>query len=790
MANLIGKIYEANIADKSEEYYRLFTSNRNVFRHLPAMDGLKPVQRRCLYSLYADYKHDLLYKVGSISGTVMGKYHPHGNSSIEQAMGSMANPYFNNLPLIEGHGNFGSADGDAPGHPRYIEAKLSAFGNWCYFTDFDTKLVDMTTTYTGRDKEPEFLPSRCPAILINGAFSSIGGGGLSSNIPPYNFKEVCEATLKLLKNPKAKIYFVPDSPTGCDVFDDAKCRDGFFKGVGSVTFQSTYDVDYYNSTVTITSVPPMIKMKECYNKICQMKSEGKLPELKDHSNNTNKKNGISYTMVFKPDTNLDEVMERILKSNIGFRVSKPIGITLIDDYCDKDFTIPSLLLAWIDSRREYVRSMFNTELVINLEDKHMNDVKLFVFGKDNLNKTLKIAKSSANRQEYMKRLMEEYGITSLQADVISQMRTSDFNKDSYERFVKLDIELREKIAKLEHDIDDPESIDRTIAEQLQEGIKLFGSARKSKIIDPDNIGKNEEHLIGISEDGYVKKVTGETTIGKISKNPGMKNYINLVTSRDKLMLFNSNGVITSISVSDIPDSKVTSHGIPMSRFLPSKTMASSKIVGALKVPSRNDPDIDKYQLIMVTSKGNVKKILVSAFLKMKTDMLAITTDDDNELVAILSSKVDSDRDIILYTNFGDGVRISLDSIRTYTRSAKGASQVSLRANEEIVGANKIDPTKEYLVYITSSGKAKLTKQEYFPVMKKKDKPLPLINLGSTEKLVGIGSVNEENDVKVYLKMSEPVIVDVKSIKVTTRVAKAEKIVKTPKGDAVVGFEVQ
>lgn len=782
---LKGKIYEENIADKSIEYTLVFGGNRNVFRHIPfTIDGLKPVQLRILYTLYSRFDRDRFEKVLDISGTVTGKFHPHGDGSIFGAIGNMVNPRTNNIPFIAGQGNFGSINGDSAGAARYIEAKLSKFGYYCFFKDFDKNMVDMRPSYNDRTEEPEYLPARYPAVLINGCFSNIGWG-LASNIPPYNFKEICETTIKLIKNPNAKVYMVPDSPTGCDVFDDKGCKEGFKTGLGKVTFQAVFDVDYYNNTITILAIPPAVKLNDVEKTISIMKQEGKLPDLKDHANISSERNGMKYILYFNNDANLDENLDRLIKSKADLRKTFPIGVTLIDNYQDKDYTIPGAILEWLKYRREYVRSYFNSQLVQKLEQKHMNDVKLFVFGKDRLTDTLKMAKTAANRKEYMERLMKEYGISSLQADVISKMRTCDFNKDALQRYKEDNVRLEKEVAQLEQDIDDPKSIDRTIIEQLQEGIKLFGAPRRSRIIDPDNQYVNQEHLIGISEDGYVKKVTGETVIGKISKNAGQKNMVNLCMSGDKLWIFDSDGKISQLAVSDIPDSKITKHGIQISKF----AKISGKIVAVVIAPKKMDPEMDGYQLVMISAKGNIKKIAMSAFVKAKTEMLATIADEGNELVTVLPVKEGSNKDIIMYTNFGDGIRLELSSVKTYGRSAKGAPLVSMRPNEQIVGANKIIPGKDYLFYLTSSGKAKLTKLEYFPTMKKKDEPLPLINLDKNEQLVGICSVGKKDQVKIYRKNGEPEFIEIRTIKITTRAAKAEKIVKTPKGDIVLGFEL-
>ena len=616
---------------------------------------------------------------------------------------------------------------------------------------------------------------------INDAFAS--------NIPPYNFKEICEATIKRIKNPKAKIYFVPDAPAGASVIDTEALREGFYTGTGTVVFQSNVEVDHINNILTVTSLAPQINTLKITNVIIDMKNNGKLDEVVDIKDRTSEKNGIKLEIYLKSDANPDEVLNRLYKSKCGLRKTLPIGIMVIDDYQSYLYGIPELLDAWISYRRENVRSSY-IKMNVRLKEKRiMNDIKLFVFSKENSAKTMEICKKSSDSDDAIAKLMKAYKINSIQAKTIYGMGFRNFTKEAYNGFLKEKAELEEKIKDVEYIISDSKHIDDVIIGELEEGIKLFGEPRRSKVISLDESeGIETEHLVGLSDDGYVKKVGKEdVVVGRISKHAGAKTMVIPCTSKDNLLIFDNIGNITKLAVKDLPPSSQFEQGVLLSRYI---KIPGKKIVSVIVEPMLSKIKNDKLSIVLVTSKGIVKKTSLLEFLKLKGASTAINVDDGNELVSVLTTTEDTTKDIILYTNLGDGVRIDINEIKTFGKSAKGSSIIKLRPTEYISGASKIEPKKPYLFYITSTGKVKLTDLKFFPLMKLKEEPLPLISLDNGEELIGIKCVSKKDKVIVYKKTSQPVEISIKDINVTTRVAKPEKMVKLTKGDTVITFKVK
>lgn len=796
------KIIKRNIAEASEEWVKIFGANKNFYRHVPSMiDGCKPVQRRFLYYLYLSkaYKGKEI-KLATASGNTMGSFHPHGDASISDVAVGMAQAFSNNIPFLTNNGNFGTLAGKPPGAPRYLTIGLSDFGYYCFFKDFDTSAVDMKEAYTGDGMEPEFLPARYPVALLNGAFSSIGYG-LASNIPPYNFTELCEATIALIKNPKAKLTLNPDLPTGADIVDNGTLDSIREHGTGKLKMRSTVEVNYIDNILTFTSIPLQMTTGAIVStliadiasgKFDQTMSDGsKITLIKDVKDQTNErkcgKTKTKLEIILHPKANPDEVLDMIYKSKAGVQKTNSVAITMIDDYRDNDLSVRSFLLEWIAYRRDMIRASYNGLLVKYEEDKHMNEIKLYVFNKDNAEKTVGLAKKSENRDAFVQALVKAYGITTLQARTIANMPPSAYTKAAYQEYMETRDILEQKIAETEEMLASDNGIDKVIIDQLKEGIDKFGYPRRSRIIPEDGVVEDTEHIIGISSDGFIKKLPyGESTaIGHVSKTSGVLNMVIRANNQDSIILFDSTGIMHKVPVADVPDMKMKNNGLPLSRYITIKENAS--IVKAMVEPSGKDVKDKGYTFLFITKKGNAKRTKLEEFVtssKQKMSFVCMNVDPVDELVDVIFLE-DDNSDVILYTNIGDGIRVPVSEINIYGRSTKGSKFLQLRKTEEVAGISMISKEDEYLVYFTALGKAKATKLDLLPTMSRKDPSLALISLEGTDRLVTILSANKGDNLRVYKKISEYVDINMNDIPVTTRVAKATKVIKNPKGDNVI-----
>lgn len=775
----------ANIADTSEDWMQIFASNVSIFRVTPHLiDGLKPGARRMLYAMKNNRHHGESFTKVVIAGSDTVYYHPHGDESIYDVIYKYGQSWRNNITYVWGKGNYGNIKGDDPAHPRYTECKLTPAANMIFFSDIKDSNAPMRPTYlydlTGFT-EPDYFPARIPTILCNPAFSSIAVG-VATNIPPFNVSEVIAATKKLMKNPDAKIMLIPDSPTGCDIVDTGQFQT--INDVGdmcTLTMQATYEIDYIENIITITSLPLQHYTREVQQKLVDLKTSGKLPQLIDIADES-RLGDVKLKLILESSANPDKFIEKIMGKKTGLRDTYPVRIRMIDNFKSHTWGVRKTLRKWIAYRREAVRASYNKKLMDNINKHAMNEVYLMVFSKDNMKTTSEIARTSANDEEMIARFMKEYGITSVQASALTDMKYSQHSREAYERFKKVKVETEKNIEEYKKIIMDDEAVDKVIFEQMDEVDKICGGPRKSAVI---KAGQLEEkipdtyHLVGISKDGYIKKLdaTKHSSIGAVGKTSQV--IVTLINNQDNLLIFGDDGRLSRIGVSSIPDMDYDEPGVELTRYF---------TLTGIPVSILNERDVraSAGDIVIVTKKGYGKKVKMSEFVKIRDFKDCITLSEDDKLVAAIPA---GDEDFIIYTNFGDGIRLNTSSIKYQSRNAKGLSLITLRAAEEVVGINFMESGCDKLVYVTSAGRMKVTDGKLLPLMDRKADPLSLIGLDPNEYVVGISFVSNKDSVIVYRRKSDPVEIPISDMKVTTRVAKPEKMVKTPSGDGVVAFKV-
>lgn len=777
-----------NIATAVKEYSIINGINRNVARHIPSgYDGLKPVLRRTLLVLSQDSSRKP-QKVNKVAGNVMGLYHPHGDAAIEEVIGRSGQNWNNNLTYIDVFGNIGNEQGDDPAAGRYITCCLSKFANKCFFEDYKYAAVDMRTTYTGEGLEPVYLPAKYPVALVNPQFSSIGYG-TAANIAPYNFTEVCEATIALIKDPDSKIHLIPDFPNGCEVVADNHLEEVNKSGSGKVTVRSTIVIDHATNIINIRSLPLKVGTKDVTSTLARLIVDKKISGIKDIKDYTNKMNGVWVQIILDKDVNPDKMLDDLIKKNIGLQKTFNVQIKFIEDYKEHEYTPKEYLLNWIDFRREIVQSMHNKRYVKLMEDKHLNDIKLFIFRKDNITETIKIIRKSGNLEDIVNRLVARYkdecGITTLQARAIAGMRMYEFGKDKYQEFLDKDKDLKVKIAESEKIIGNPALIDEIIIKELEEGIKLFGTPRRSKIISTKKDAKKVDDkmvLIAISKDGYIKKINSSKydVIGKLG-NMVSQEILGLAIRNDRsILVFDVNGKVTKVPVSGIPEMTPDENGILMSRFF--KTTGS--IVSILQeIIKEVSEDMD---VVFISKNGFAKRTSAKEFTTVKDLKTCMNVNTGDELIVTDIVRKDDKKDIIIYTDLGNGIRLSASDIPVSGANTKGKVIMSMKNDEHICGSDFISLGKKYLFYITQNGRCKVTELKYFPRMNIKDDAISLINLTKGDKLVKILPVNKTDRVRVYKKHGEAEELLISDIPLSLRASSGDKLVKTPKGDIIIG----
>lgn len=792
----MGKEYIQGISPTCKKYNQICGANKNLYRTIPSMiDGLKPGARRLIETFRTRYPDRKEYhKVAEIAGAVLA-LHPHGDAAIQDTLIALAQPWGNNEVLIDGKGNFGSPAGDEPAKGRYIEARISEYAWECFLKDFNDSNVDMKLSYTGKTYEPITLPAKYPHALINGSLGI--GYGLSSNIPPYNFKEVLEATIRLIKEgPDIDITLVPDSPTGCYILDKGEFGEISRTGLGSYTMRSVVEIDEKSNKVVIKNAPYMVTSNSIKKAIIDLRDDKKTPWVKEQlisiTDKSNYANGVMITLHLSQDANPYEFMEKLYKKDTGLEHTYPVNIKLIDDYTDYDYNIKSFLLDWLSYRRELKQTSYDFKLSNAMEEQHINDILLYILNGDNAEQTMKIAKESSSKSDFCRRLMATYSeikMTTLQASNIASMPMYAFTKEAYKKYKDKKRELADKIAKYNEILRDFSYADKDIISELEDGIKKFGEPRRSKII---NVTKKKqvaktEHVLAISQSGLCKKLPIDSDYtGSIGGNSHEAMFMD-VNNRDNILVFDEAGNVGRIKVSDISDSDVNDSGIPLSRYC----TGLGRISAVVKEKSKID-DMSKFDLLFVTKNGFVKRTNLSEFSKIRGTRSAVRLSDGDllsEVIMIKSGNSNKKDSVILYTNKGNGLRVSMSDIPVYGINSKGLRQITLMDDEYLTGVTEVPSGSKLFLYVTNNGKFKITESEYLPIMNRKSESINLIPLEGNETLRAIKVVNSGDTITVFRKSSEPMELSVADVPILTRIAKPKKMIPVSKGDYVAAIRV-
>jgi len=778
-----------NIGDICTHYMQIYGANTNLMRHIPfAEDGLKIGERRILYTLYelgCSY-NDRFKKVSTLVGQVLA-YHPHGDKPVYDTLVKLAQPWHNIQCFIEGSGNFGNPIGDSAAASRYIEARLSFYSYKCFFEEFNKNIVDMKPNYSGDLLEPEYLPAKYPSVLINDSFGI--GYGISCSLPTYNFKEVCELTLKLIDDPDYEdITLIPDSPTGALIIDENNFKELSETGKGKFKMRASFDLDEHNNIITITSSPLRVHLKDVLkDQIIPLFREGKLPGLKDIEDDYSERNGIKLKLFFKKEVDPISIIHTLYKKT-DLEKTYPVNFKLIDDYEDRDFNIRMLLLSWINFRRDTKRRIYNHKITKVRERQHILKILLFILNEENGEKTLRIIKKSENKAEIINKLMSAFGITSLQAENISEMKMNAFSKESYKKYKKEMTDINEKIEKYEKIVKSVKKIDKIIKSELEEGIKLFGEERKSRIISIEGETKiqNTNHLIVFTFNGYVKKLSdNSTSIGNISQG----DYpIEIIESRNTtdLLIFDDSGKVSRLPVHILENSIINSNGEKLNKYC----NINGNINTIFPKPTTDSLSNIKTPIyfLMITKNGIIKKTPIKYYMNIKSELVGLIIKENDMLKSV--KLLAGDKDVVIYTNKGFGVRIPSSDIKETSRMSIGIKAIELTEDEEVIGMDIVNDKDKYLFVLTNKGNGKKCTLNEFKTMERNSKPLRIISLNNErldiydENIVMIKTVRGNEVFKAYLKNTVEEI-KIKDVIELPRLSKGRKLISVRKGEVII-----
>ena len=784
------------LKDKAYDAISIYAPNKNLYRHIPSMnDGLLPGERRLLYSMYNDikaYPWANYKKMALAIGATMTR-HPHGDVNIYNTAVKLARSWENANEFIDGSGSYGNIMGDEGAAARYLELRLSRFAYKCYFEDFSEDLVDMKAGYIEGIYEPEYLPARYPVALTK-ACKCIGYGAYSQ-FPNYNFKELVDFTLKLMDNPDYDKIIYPDIPNNCEIIDDGQFDEIRRTGKGSFRMKSKVKINYEENKIEILSVPQGTNLAAITTKIVEMGKAGELIGFVDVHNMNDQRNGkktkkkkdeegkLSIEIIFKPGTDLVKNLE-IMYKRTTMLMTASYDLTLVDDYRSKRYTVRTLLLDWLSFRRDIKRRQINKKITKKMERKHILEVLIFITNAKNGQTTIKLATQSENAEDFQKKLVSTFGISTLQAKTISKMSVTAFNKDSHRKYQEELKEINQDLEELLVITKSSKLIDGIIKDELKEGIELFSRPRSSEIVEfgDSKFIPDSDHKIVITKNNRIKKLEANTTgVGFLEDGDKGKDLFT-VNNRSSILVFDKRGNMSEIDVNDISSTPIDSGGVDLG----SMVTVAGNIVASFPKPPETIEGKETY-IVLTTKKGLSKKLSYKNIKTIRGTVIATKLSDDDELVSV--DVLYGKKDMVIYTREGGGVRISTDDIRECGRAAYGLSVIELAGNDEVVGTTIINKNHKYILVVTNKGKMKKCTLSTFKTMKRKSPTLQLSRLDKNEVIVSVKSVKDSNKFMVYTQHVEQEF-KVKDIPELTRQHPCKKIMGVKTGDKVIDVVVE
>ena len=763
--NIFDKVHEVDLKKTMEESYIDYAMSVIASRALPDVrDGLKPVQRRVLFSMIElnngpDKPHR---KCARIVGDTMGKYHPHGDSSIYGALVNMAQDWSTRYPLVDGHGNFGSVDGDGAAAMRYTEARLSKI-SMEMLADINKNTVDFAPNFDETEKEPTVLPARYPNLLVNGT-SGIAVG-MATNIPPHNLKEIIAAVVKIIDNiveenrdteieEILKIVKGPDFPTGATILGTRGIEEAYRTGRGKIRVRAVSNIETLpngKSQIIVTELPYLVNKARLIEKIADLVKEKKIDgitALNDHSS----REGMRICIELRRDVNANVLLNKLYKHTQLQDTFGVIMLALVNNQ-PKVMNLMEILKHYLAHQEEVVTRRTQYDLNKARERAHILEGLLKAL--DNIDEVIRIIRGSENTQVAKARLMERFELSDAQAQAIVDMRLRTLTGLEREKLEAEYKELMARIRRLEAILADRNLLLRVIREEILAISEKYGDERKTAIgfdefdISMEDMIPNENTVITMTKLGYIKRMTVDNFRSQNRGGKGIKgmqtiedDYIDellMTTTHHYLMFFTNMGKVYRLKAYEIPEAGRTARGTAIINLL--QLQAGEKITAVL---SLKDYSQGQY-LFMATKSGIVKKTPIQDYANVrKTGLAAISLKDDDELIEVKFT--DNKKDIILVTKYGQCIRFKDTDVRSTGRVSMGVRGINLSDGDEIIGM-QLCSQGDYLLLVSEKGMGKRTSMSEFSVQNRGGKGVKCYKITEkTGNVVGVKAVNDDNEV--------------------------------------------
>ena len=776
--NIFDKIEEVDLKKKMEESYIDYAMNVIAARALPDVrDGLKPVQRRVLYSMIElnngpDKPHR---KCARIVGDTMGKYHPHGDSSIYGALVNMAQEWNTRYPLVDGHGNFGSEDGDGPAAMRYTEARLSKI-SMEMLADINKDTVDFEPNFDETEKEPVVLPSRYPNLLVNGT-SGIAVG-MATNIPPHNLREVVDAVVKIMDNRILEdrdteieeimgIVKAPDFPTGGVILGTRGVEEAYRTGRGKIRVRAVTNIETLpngKSQIIVTELPYMVNKAKLIEKIADLHKEKRIDGITDLRDESNRE-GTRVVIELRRDANANVILNQLYKHTQMQDTFGVIMLALVDGQ-PKVLSLLDMLKCYIAHQEDVVTR--RTKYDLNKAEERDHILQGLLIAQDHIDEVIQIIRSSQTPQISKDRLIERFGLTDVQAQAIIDMRLRALTGLEHEKLEAEHQELLKKIAELKAILADEKRLLGVIRSELLVIKDKYGYDRRSKIgydefdISMEDMIPRENTIIAMTNLGYIKRMTVDNFKAQNRGGRGIKGMqtieedfiadLLMTTTHHYVMFFTNFGRVYRLKAYEIPEAGRTARGTAIINLL--QLAPEEKISAIIPVKDYEKDD----NLFMVTRKGIVKKTPILEYSNVrKNGLAAINLREDDELIEVKVTNADSE--IFLVTRDGMCIRFKETDVRNTGRTSMGVIGMTLSDNDEIVGM-QLDHQGDSLLIVSENGMGKRTSMDEFTVQHRGGKGVKCYKI--TEKtgyVIGVKAVTDENEIMMIT--TEGIIIQIR-----------------------------
>ena len=734
------RLEKNNIVKEVQDSFLEYSMSVIVARALPDLrDGLKPVHRRILYSMYeSGYTPDKPHKKSArIVGDVMGKYHPHGDSSIYEAMVRMAQDFSYRYMLFDGHGNFGNIEGYGAAAMRYTESRLSKI-SLELLRNINKDTVNFTPNFDESEREPEVLPSRFPNILVNGTTGI--AVGMATNIPPHNLGEVIDGCVAYIDNPDIdldglmKYIKGPDFPTGAIILGNSGIRKAYETGRGSITIRSKATIEEQNGKqqIIIDEVPYGVNTLELKNKVAELVHNKTIEGIADYHSDL--KNGIKITITLKKDANAQVVLNKLYK-HTAFQTSYGIIFLMLDQGVPKTLGLKDIIVKYIDYQKEVI--IRRTKFDLDVAEKRVHILEGLKIALDNIDAVIKVIRGSKSDEEARKGLMEGFGLTEIQANAILEMklrRLTGLERDKIENELN---ELLKTIAELKSILASDEKILEVIKNELLEIKQKYGDERRTNIdmtaieyIEDESLIPEEDIIINLTNNGYIKRLRADTYktqnrggVGIKGMSTNEEDFVEKILSmntHDHLLFFSNKGRVYRMKGYEVPEFSRQSKGLPIINLLP---LEKDENISSMLSVKQND-DVTKF-LMFATKNGIVKRTPIDEFDSIrKGGKIAIVLKENDELISV--KKTCGKNEIVIGASNGRMVRFDENEVRSMGRSSSGVKGMELDG-AIVVGAEVVESNQMVLI-VTENGYGKQTVIDEYRLTHRGSKGVKALNI--------------------------------------------------------------